>query len=681
MTNNVNNVGTNSVWQAILDRILSQKTEQKPVVADVTPTITTDSQDEDVALNVSELKFGGVTDVHKTGDVTCEVTLNDKGEKVYTYHYFSSGKTISYEYHEDGTQTKTVKDKDGNIIETKNLDKDGKEIKDSGETPKVADGEKGSVEYIKNLMGEDFFNGEIVTNEQGFVTSIYKRGNPNLNGPGSYDFEIKIEYNNDGSITIKKYKYGFDGNELRSTRKFDKDGKEIKDSGETPASTNETAQKIADMFNKTFSENNIERIDLSKYDIEVSEDGKTIKLNGKYKNNEDGTMTIMRNNYTMTLNDDGSYSVAVSRNDCGSAPYEKTFNKDGKLIKEHINNSASLGPGGYDLTKEYNEDESITETKVYNSPDRNNNVKTEIKTTNKDGSYEITTKDVDGNVIETKKFDKDGKEIKDSGETPKVAEGEKGSIEYLNKILNTNIELNKLGGYKPEYDNQGRIISLNLITVDESTGIATPLAGRNYAISYNDDGSMTITSQMNVAGAEDLIVQKFDKDGKEIKDSGETPEPGETPAETKKVEDGKTGSMSWLKKLIGSDAVKYFDPIQYDSEGRITQLKLDRTALKSTDLNIADDYLTITYQSDGSVSIKGNAAMDKTYSDDEVKVAAGEKTEEESGSGTTSETESTILTALKKLLGLDTSKSFVDSIKSRITSFLESLISIFKGKS
>ena len=140
MTNNVNNVSTNSVWQAIFDKMLGQKTEQKPIIAEETPTIETDSQDEDVKFVSSNNE-----------------TQNINGKREITPYYDENGKLIKevistggtnfnevIYYNDDGTTKREVINRTtGNIESSVLLDKDGKEIKDPGEPAKVKEGEKG----------------------------------------------------------------------------------------------------------------------------------------------------------------------------------------------------------------------------------------------------------------------------------------------------------------------------------------------------------------------------------------------------------------------------------------------------------------------------------------------------------------------------------------------------------
>ena len=132
------------------------------------------------------------------------------------------------------------------------------------------------------------------------------------------------------------------------------------------------------------------------------------------------------------------------------------------LVRE---TKSAPGPSGWTETTEYNKDGSSKVTKEYKRPASNGGI-----------AKEVASYDSNGNLIETKKFDADGNEIKDP---PVIPAGEKGSVEYLNK-LNSNWNINP-DDYKINYDEKGRVISLipeKEVIVDASTGRI--LKGRQY---------------------------------------------------------------------------------------------------------------------------------------------------------------------------------------------------------
>ena len=192
---------------------------------------------------------------------------------------------------------------------------------------------------------------------------------------------------------------------------------------------------------------------------------------------------------------------------------------------------------GYNLASVY----LINDTRVGSS-------KIDIKYNN-DGGFEITTTDYRKNgTSETKvqKFDKNGNEIKDTAETPKVKEGEKGSLSYLKTLIGNIDESLHVQYYK--YDDEGRITSMS--NCDFSKGLVSN-SDITYDISYADNGDVTVkcsgfvpyvrkmpaSTTYHTDGSYDVTdqdgkVTKYDKDGNEITSSqtgggsGSTPETG-----------------------------------------------------------------------------------------------------------------------------------------------------------
>ena len=189
----VSNVsGSNNIWQSVLEKMSSEKTEESSV-QEQTPIIETDSKDEEVSLNLeteetisqniqetetqnAEEKKGSfeyISNLLKLEDKTADdfriikdnqdrITYMDNQIKLdegienniingYKIVYgengdvmitpFSMQSLIASEtttYKEDGSKSVVKKDSDGKILSELNYDKDGKEIK-SAETASTSE--------------------------------------------------------------------------------------------------------------------------------------------------------------------------------------------------------------------------------------------------------------------------------------------------------------------------------------------------------------------------------------------------------------------------------------------------------------------------------------------------------------------------------------------------------------
>ena len=201
----------------------------------------------------------------------------------------------------------------------------------------------------------------------------------------------------------------------------------------------------------------------------------------KYDNN--GNKIVEKTLISKKTMADGTLVVAPT----GFQPSITTYNKDNEKVQVKIIGSSV----GYNTVQEFSKGKLVSETKMYGNSDIPMN-----KTIyNSDGGTTIQTFDSNGNLTETKNYDKNGNEIKDSGKT------EYGkTLESIEKLLGKNFENAEI-----IKDNQGRITSIKNNTID-------------YAITYNDNGEIVVQDKtyMLMSNTPFKFYQTF-KDGELIK--------------------------------------------------------------------------------------------------------------------------------------------------------------------
>ena len=223
-------------------------------------------------------------------------------------------------------------------------------------------------------------------------------------------------------------------------------------------------------------------------------------------------------NYEINYNDDGSYSM------------KSTNTHDARKTVGEVNTEVVLN---FDINGVLKD---ITKTEV------TDNIKT------------VTTYKADGKTVDSiKKYNKDGKEIKDTSQIPA---GEIGSKEYLTDLIQQlivkgmkykaddyNVEVNKQGQvckliaknpkikaywaeYNISYESDGKVtIEPKSLAEDNCDRIWTFKNGKKSQSEFTykepKDGIAKVVTTYNANGTE--TVKKFDADGNEIKDA-EKPE-------------------------------------------------------------------------------------------------------------------------------------------------------------
>ena len=215
-----------------------------------------------------------------------------------------------------------------------------------------------------------------------------------------------------------------------------------------------------------------------------------------------------------------------------------------------------------------------------------------------DGSFEVYSESIDKKW----KFDADGKEIKDK---PTI---EKGSLDFINHLINENFSKDNI--YGAEYDDEGRITYFRANSYE-------------YSLTYNDNGSFDIkTCNLSYTSDKPSSIITYNEDLKktseiifnfnaELISKVEYDGNGNIVSKMEPVKSGQIGSLDYFKNILGINGqveANYLKGmIKYDEQGRVTSF--------SEYYSLTTDYVpgrtrttgynySIKYNDDGSFEIE-----------------------------------------------------------------------------
>ena len=465
----------------------------------------------------------------------------------------------------DGIKTVKKYDAQGNVTSVKKYDADGKEIT-------TLTGEVGSEEYLNalffqnNLKFTNMDDYDVEFDDQGRICKLVNRNTSSR----SYEGDFSITYSDDGKITIEntdgrigrekvlydRKKWTFEDGKMTqseiiygnprdgvarvvtaydaegsviSVKKFDADGHEIV---QGPSGEKGSLEYAGSLLGKEFDEDN--------WTItKDSSNGNVIKIEPK-----ETTTAGNRYSYEITYKDNGETEIKEIPNEDlkGAVEHTKTFNAEGRLIKETHPANASLGPEGWSGERIYNEDGTSVYTKTFVDPSKNGGAVKEVVKYDTEGKMVSSkTYDADGHVLSFKKFDAEGHALSE------IPEGEQGSFTYIAKmvsdmykgmVINDEFEA-------ATYDDQGRITKL---VCSRIVNTIVPW----FEIAYNSDGSMNVKVENSTSSVYPNGEYKFDADGKII----ERPVTSEV------------GSKEYLAGLLNVDLSK-MDEVE-TKDGKVT---------------------------------------------------------------------------------------------------------------